>query len=128
MNRSYRMLTPGDRDRLVAALGRWSSGPTWWRPINAVTETVPGLYVMLDESGQIRWMGSAGGNLGILGRVRTHLTDAKHPWKKTIFDRIVVAPAADRITRPALLRCEGRAAEVMCLSRYLAGHVWPPPR
>ncbi|HEY3514589.1 MAG TPA: hypothetical protein VGL36_35745 [Kribbella sp.] len=124
----YRSFTPADRDRMVAVLGKWSSGPTWWSPITAVSETVPGLYVMLDELGRIRWMGSAGGRLGVLGRVRSHLNDHGHPWKKTTFDRIVVAPATDQISRSTLRRCEGRAAESMCLDRYLPGHIWPPPR
>lgn len=125
---NYRTLTPADHDRLIAALGKWSSGPTWWSSVTEVSETVPGLYVMLDEAGQIRWMGSASGRLGILGRVRTHLTDPGHAWKKTTFNRIVVAPATDQISRSTLHRCEGRAAEAMCLDRCLPGHIWPPPR
>ncbi|MFF3089722.1 hypothetical protein ACFVRB_32475 [Streptomyces nojiriensis] len=108
---------------LVRALGSYSSGSPYWSRVNAVEAWSPGLYLVVDSSGRIVWLGMAAGDQGVTGRIKTHLSE---PWKRATFDRVWIAAAHDGISRRALEAAEGWAADALDLRAQMPDRTWPP--
>lgn len=90
--------------------------------VGTVRAFFPGLYLVVDAQGRIIWLGMAVGFLGVTGRINQHRSE---PWKRRVFDRVVVAKAREEITRPALKAAEGRAAEALNLRTWMPYRTWP---
>ncbi|MEU6603507.1 hypothetical protein ABZ922_00205 [Streptomyces shenzhenensis] len=117
------VLLPPHVPLLARALGGYSSSDPYWSQVDTVEAFSPGLYLVVDAKGRIVWLGMAGGDQGVTGRIRTHLVE---PWKRAVFHRVWVAPAYDQISRSALEAAEGWAADALDLRSRMPHRTWPP--
>ena len=123
------VLRAADVCRLPLAAGRWLAQahlrPTSFADYTelAQLDIISGIYLITDAHKQVRWLGQANRQDGLVARLAEH---ARDPGKVSVFATVRLLQLVDHTPPGVVSVIEGRCADVLGLRGAMGPRKWPP--